>query len=270
MPSARSTSRRAYDLLADGFGPGFYGPLVLVADRADASARSTFTTVLSDIGHTPGVAVVSPTMTLGAGAHAILTARVIPTTAPQAAATTNLVRHLRNHVVPAATRDTGLDVRIGGVTAVQEDFSHTIARHLALFTGLVIALSFVLLAIAFRSLLIPAPRGRDEPALGGRCLRRCHRSVREGLGQEPHRLEGLAQSNRSSPSSCSRSCSGSRWTTRSSWSPACTSSGYARGTTASRSPAVSPTPAGSSLPLPRSRSAWSTLSPSVITGSSSC
>ena len=58
-------------------------------------------------------------------------------------------------MVPAATRDIGLDVRIGGVTAVQEDFAHTISQHLALFIALVIALSFILLAIVFRSLLIP-------------------------------------------------------------------------------------------------------------------
>jgi len=150
-----NTTRRAYDLLAEGFGPGFNGPLVLTGDRADASGKHAFATVLERVGRTPGVAEVTPVITLGAGRHAIETAQVIPTTSPQAAATSRLVRLLRHDVVPAATRGTGLTVRIGGVTAVQEDFSHTISRHLGWFIALVIALSFVLLAIVFRSLLVP-------------------------------------------------------------------------------------------------------------------
>ena len=66
-----NTSRRAYDLLAEGFGPGFNGPLVIAVDRTDAIRAETFGTVLTDIAHTPGVATVSPPTTLGAGAHAI-------------------------------------------------------------------------------------------------------------------------------------------------------------------------------------------------------
>ena len=150
-----NTSRQAYDLLAEGFGPGFNGPLVMVADHADPKSRTEFDTVLSDVARTAGVARVGPPTTIGAGATAIQVAQVVPATAPQDQATTDLVKRLRDHVVPDATADTNLGVRIGGVTAVQEDFSHAISRHLGLFIGLVIALSFILLAAVFRSLLVP-------------------------------------------------------------------------------------------------------------------
>ncbi|WP_426514757.1 MMPL family transporter [Dactylosporangium sp. McL0621] len=150
-----NTSRRAYDLLAEGFGPGFNGPLVVVADHADTAAQAEFQTVLADLAHTPGVARVSPPTTIGDAADAIQLALVVPTSAPQDKATSDLVKRLRDQVVPDAVTGTALTVRIGGVTAVQEDFSHTISRHLALFIGLVIALSFILLAAVFRSLLVP-------------------------------------------------------------------------------------------------------------------
>ena len=150
-----NTSRRAYDLIAEGFGPGFNGPLVLVADRADPDAVSHFQTVLSDLAQTPGVAKVGPPNSIGSGPDAIQVAQLIPTTAPQDQATTDLVKHLRHDVVPQATAGTDIHVRIGGLTAVNVDFSHTISQHLALFIGLVIALSFILLAAVFRSLLVP-------------------------------------------------------------------------------------------------------------------
>jgi putative drug exporter of the RND superfamily len=149
------TSRRAYDLMAQGFGAGFNGPLVLVADRADPTAVSQFQTALSALAQTPGVARVTAPTSIGSGSGAIQVAQLIPTTAPQDQATTDLVKHLRQDVVPRATAGTGIHIRIGGVTAVNEDFSHTIAQHLALFIGLVIALSFILLAAVFRSLLVP-------------------------------------------------------------------------------------------------------------------
>ncbi len=150
-----NTSRRAYDLLARGFGPGFNGPLVFAADRADPNAQAEFASVLKKVAHTPGVAEASRVATVGSGQSAILVATVIPTTSPQAQQTSDLVTRLRDDIVPAVTAGSDLHVRIGGVTAVREDFSHTIAEHLALFIGLVIALSFILLAAVFRSLLVP-------------------------------------------------------------------------------------------------------------------
>jgi putative drug exporter of the RND superfamily len=145
-----NTSRRAYDLLADGFGPGFNGPFTLVTP--DAKNRDAFAGVLHQLSATPGVAGVSAPVTVGSGDQSILVAQLIPDTAPQASATSDLLRHLRKDVIPA---ETPLDVRIGGVTAVNEDFSRAIARHLALFIGVVIGFSCLLLALMFRSLVIP-------------------------------------------------------------------------------------------------------------------
>ncbi|MDH2416267.1 MMPL family transporter [Nocardioides sp. CER19] len=150
-----TTSRHAFDLLAEGFGPGFNGPLVVVADRADPSAVARFRSVLGDLAATPGVAEVGPAATVGAGSDAVQVAQLIPSTAPQDQATTDLVQDLRHDVVPGATAAGDPHVLIGGVNAVNIDFSHTISRHLVPFIGLVIALSFLLLAAVFRSLLVP-------------------------------------------------------------------------------------------------------------------
>ena len=150
-----STGRRAYDLLAEGFGPGFNGPLTLVTPGTSPQDREDFAATLRQVGTTPGVAQVSKPVPLGTGAHALLSAQVVPTTAPQSAATGTLLHHLRDDVIPNASAGTRLDVRVGGVVAVDEDFSHVISRHLLLFIGLVIGLSFLLLAVVFRSLVVP-------------------------------------------------------------------------------------------------------------------
>jgi len=78
-----TTSRRAYDLLAEGFGPGFNGPLIMLADHTDSQAKTDFATVLARVARTPGVAQVSPSTTIGTGRGAIQLAQVFPTSAPQ-------------------------------------------------------------------------------------------------------------------------------------------------------------------------------------------
>ena len=150
-----NTSRRAYDLLAEGFGPGFNGPFTLVAPDSAPNDPAAFDAVLQGVSEVRGVASVNPPVTVGTGAHQVLVAELIPTTAPQDGATATLLRHLRADVIPNATNGTGTEVRIGGATAVDEDFSHAIARHLVLFIGVVIGLSFLLLALVFRSLVVP-------------------------------------------------------------------------------------------------------------------
>jgi len=150
---ASTTSRRAYDLLAEGFGPGFNGPFTVVTP--DNGERDAFTGVLHQLAAVPGVASVTDPVTVGSGEHRLLLAQLVPTTAPQADATSNLVRRLRDDVIPAATAGTRLDVRIGSTSAVNLDFSRAIARHLPLFIGVVIGLSCLLLALVFRSLMIP-------------------------------------------------------------------------------------------------------------------
>ncbi|MBO0845353.1 MAG: MMPL family transporter [Nocardioides sp.] len=150
-----NTSRRAYDLLAEGFGPGFNGPFTLATPDTGAGDRDAFTGVMHRLATVPGVASVTDPVVVGAGGHAVLVAELVPTTSPQSDATDTLLRHLRDDVIPQASVGTGLDVRVGGITAVNEDFSQVIARHLALFVGVVIGLSCLLLALVFRSLVVP-------------------------------------------------------------------------------------------------------------------
>jgi RND superfamily putative drug exporter len=145
-----ATTRKAYDMLAAGFGPGFNGPFQLVAPATSPDASAAFATVLGDAAQDRGVAAVTPPSVLGSGARRVLTAQLYPKTAPQASATTALLHRLRDR-----SANTDRDVAIGGVTALNADLSHKIAGRLPLFIGLVIALSFLLLMAVFRSLLVP-------------------------------------------------------------------------------------------------------------------
>ncbi len=151
---ASSTTRKAYDLLAQGFGPGFNGPLLLVAQvgsPADSAALGRLTKVLESES---GVAAVVPFPSLPGAKVAIV--QVIPTTSPQDARTSDLITHLRTQVIPAAEKGSGLRVLVGGGTAIFDDFATIVTSKLPLFIGVIVALGFLLLLIAFRSLLIPA------------------------------------------------------------------------------------------------------------------
>jgi RND superfamily putative drug exporter len=149
------TTRKAYDLLSAGFGPGFNGPLLLAADVERRDGRAELTKLEGALKATPGVAAVSAPTYNAKGDAATLT--VIPTSKPQDAATKDLLDRLRDDVVPAATRGgDGLAVGIGGATASTVDFGDVLSSKLPLFIGVVIGLSLLLLAIVFRSLLVPA------------------------------------------------------------------------------------------------------------------
>jgi len=147
------TTRRAYDLLAEGFGPGSNGPLVLVTDVPAGTDPAAITRVTDAVKATPGVKFAS-NATVNTGGTAAQWV-VIPTTSPQDAKTTSLVHHLRDDVLPQATNGTGLDVAVTGQTAVGIDFSDYLAARLPLFFGVVLALSFLLLMVVFRSILLP-------------------------------------------------------------------------------------------------------------------
>jgi RND superfamily putative drug exporter len=150
-----SSTRKAYDLLADGFGPGFNGPLVLaslVPQGADAADLQRVTDALADAD---GIALASPPIPDDPAHPTAVLWRVIPTTAPQDSATTETVNHLRHDVLPAATEGTGLDVAVAGSVAVGIDFTSYLADRLVLFFGAVLTLSFLLLMVVFRSLLVP-------------------------------------------------------------------------------------------------------------------
>ncbi|MFE7597685.1 MMPL family transporter [Streptomyces sp. NPDC057494] len=151
--AATTTTRQAYDLLADGFGPGVNGPLTLVAGLDGADDRVALDQLPAALAATKGVASVSPVTYNSAGDTAVLT--VVPDSAPQSKATSELVDRLRADVVPKAEGGTSLDVHVGGVTASYDDFAEIIVGKLPLFVGVVIALGCLLLLLAFRSLGIP-------------------------------------------------------------------------------------------------------------------
>ena len=149
---AASTTRQAYDLLATGFGPGFNGPLQLVATTGSAADTAALAKLAGTLKTEAGIAAVSAPVP-GHGATLI---SVIPTTSPEAAATSTLISQLRDSIIPAAERGTTLRVYVGGVTAVFADFATVIGGKLPLFIGVIIGLGFLLLMLAFRSLLVPA------------------------------------------------------------------------------------------------------------------
>ncbi|MGH9278894.1 MAG: MMPL family transporter [Acidimicrobiales bacterium] len=141
-----STTRRAHDLLVQGFGAGSTGPIAVVMQGPAEAIPG----VLDALRAVPGVAAVTPAHPSESGRAAV--AQLIPTTGPQDAATVTLLRHLRSEVVPAAT---GLEVRLGGQTAGGIDYAEVVSRRLPWFMGSVLALSFLLLLVVFRSVLVP-------------------------------------------------------------------------------------------------------------------
>ena len=148
------TTHQAYDLIADGFGPGFSAPLVLTVQGASGNelltASDTLGRELSEVG---GVALVSPAVINEAGDTAVLT--LVPTTSPQDETTEDLVDTLRDTAIPDATSDTDLTVAVGGMVASNLDSTRGVAERLPLFFGGVLLVSFVLLMMVFRSVVVP-------------------------------------------------------------------------------------------------------------------
>ncbi|MFE9392248.1 MMPL family transporter [Streptomyces sp. NPDC006784] len=153
-----STSRKAYDRLADGFGPGVNGPLVIAVapqgdDGSGGDVREAARALTAALRDTPGIAGSSGVIPTGDGEAATVLA--YPKTAPQDEATTDLVHHLREEVLPRLSERTGADYLLGGATASVIDYSDTVASRMPLFVAIVVGLSMLLLAAVFRSLLIP-------------------------------------------------------------------------------------------------------------------
>jgi RND superfamily putative drug exporter len=149
---APATTRQAYDLLAGGFGPGFNGPLILVAQTGGPAGAAALKTLENQLPHVADVAKVTPL----ASARGIAVIQVTPGTSPEAKATSDLIATLHNDTIPAAGHGTTLRVYIGGITATYADFAAVVAGKMPWFLLAIIGLSFLLLALAFRSLLIPA------------------------------------------------------------------------------------------------------------------
>jgi RND superfamily putative drug exporter len=148
------TTHRAYDLLAEGFGPGFSAPLVLTVQGAsDGELLAESEALGVALTEAPGVARVSAPSVNEAGDTAILS--VVATTSPQDQATEQLVDTLRDTVVPTALAGTDLTVHVGGTTAANLDITRGVADRLPLFFGGVLVLSFLLLMLVFRSVVVP-------------------------------------------------------------------------------------------------------------------
>ena len=150
LPENR-TERRAYDLVAEGFGPGTNGPLIIAVDLAGdpGSAGRVAAAVAAD----PGIASVAPARV--DQPTGIATLVVFPTTGPQERATADTVARLRAEVLPAAVGQGPSNAHIGGAAASLSDVGRRTSQRLPILIAAVLALSFVLLLLAFRSVFVP-------------------------------------------------------------------------------------------------------------------
>lgn len=149
-----TTQRQAYDLLAEGFGPGFNGPFTVVVDLAGvANPQAALAQTADAIGAVDGISAVAPAQRNEAGDTAVLAA--IPTSSPSSEETENLVHDIRDNVVPGIEDATGAEVFLTGSTASNIDISDKLAGALPLFIAMVVGLTMLLLMAVFRSILVP-------------------------------------------------------------------------------------------------------------------
>ena len=150
---AGSSTREAYDLLAEGFGAGFNGPFSMVAALPSKGDDEALTILHRQLEGEKGVAKLTA-ITLNPAENTGVF-QLYPTTSPQSADTTKLLDHIRGDVLPPIEQKTGAQMHVGGITAIFEDFGDAISEKLPLFIGVVVLLSALLLMIVFRSLLVP-------------------------------------------------------------------------------------------------------------------
>jgi RND superfamily putative drug exporter len=148
-----TTTRRAYDTLAKGFGPGFNGPITMLADVTHLNSDASITDVTTIIQRQPDVAAVLPGIPTKDGKYQLIT--VYPKSSPQSAETSDFITEFREQVVPEIQKQTGVSVQVGGVVAIFKDFGDVLTSKLFNFILTVVLLSMLLLMILFRSLLIP-------------------------------------------------------------------------------------------------------------------
>jgi RND superfamily putative drug exporter len=171
-----SPARIAYDLRAEGFGPGVNGPFLVVADLSEATSPDAYGQIIAGLAQTEGVAGTSPSAEVlpilgklaqaaaqdveagGAEAGAAQTVQAIavyPTTSPQDQATTELLERLRTEVNPAIEESTGAKLYVGGTQAITSDFTTVLQDALPLFLSIVIGLGFLALVLLFHSIVVP-------------------------------------------------------------------------------------------------------------------
>ncbi|MDG6105191.1 MMPL family transporter [Dactylosporangium aurantiacum] len=146
-----TTTRQAYDLVADGFGPGANGPLVLAVQLPRAGDTAALDKLAAALPGVDGVAAAMPAQVNQDGTTAVVT--VLPRTGPQDARTEDLVERLRD-MLPQTVAGTGAEVHVGGVTATAIDSTANIARRIPLLIGGVVLLSMLLLLVSFRSVAV--------------------------------------------------------------------------------------------------------------------
>ncbi|MFE3830245.1 MMPL family transporter [Streptomyces sp. NPDC059092] len=148
-----TTQRKAYDLLSEGFGPGFNGPLIVLVDgKAENNAKAAATEVTEQVKQLPGVAAVTPATLNKAGDTATIT--VIPKDRPSSVGTEELVHSIRD-AGGTIKADDGAEVLVTGATAMNVDFAQKVNDALIPYLALVVGLAFLLLMVVFRSVLVP-------------------------------------------------------------------------------------------------------------------
>ncbi|MEV7520732.1 MMPL family transporter [Streptomyces sp. NPDC091371] len=150
LPHSR-TERRAYDLVAEGFGPGTNGPVVIAADPT--GDPGVLDRLVGAVAADPGIASVAPTHI--DGATGIATLVVFPTTSPQDKATADTIARLRTDVLPTAIGHGPARAHVGGAAASLSDVGQRTSQRLPVFVAAVLAMSFLLLVLVFRSVLVP-------------------------------------------------------------------------------------------------------------------
>ena len=150
-----SPTRTAYDRLAEGFGDGFNGPFIVTAQPGADGSLAAVDALHAALAAAPGVAAVTEPILDDPAAPRAAVMTLVPFTAPQDEATSDLVGDLRNRVIPAAVASSGLAVNITGTAAANVDFTQYLRGKLPVFFGAVLGLSFVLLMLVFRSILVP-------------------------------------------------------------------------------------------------------------------
>ena len=214
---ASTTTRKAYDLLAKGFGPGYNGPLQLVAQVRSRPQKAAFTRSIAQVAKTPGVVGSTP-----AGRHPSSPRqadgrgrRRLPVGLAAGRIDHGAAAPPPRHGDPGGDQGHRADVLVGGTTAIFEDFANVLSGKLPLFIGIVVVLSFLLLMLVFRSLLIPLTAAVMNLLSAGGRVRRADRRLPGRVGDSADRDRQDRPDRVVHPgAACSRSCSASRWTTR--------------------------------------------------------
>ena len=152
--AAGSPPRIAYELTAEGFGPGVNGPFFVAVELPTPGDQATVDALVDALGEDPGVALAAAAPV--AEDASVVAIQVFPTTAPQDKATTDLLFHLREDVIPAATAESGAQAYVGGFQAVTADFTKVLQDALPWFLLIVVGLGFLAMLVLFRAVLVAA------------------------------------------------------------------------------------------------------------------